>query len=136
MSMSLTTTRPEAPPASEGPAPVQVKPCPWGLGASLCCRSLCFCGGRWSPVPRPWALGGNTAGRTKCLHKLSCHSNDFCVGGNVGEAHAFRKGVPAPTYRQKSANVSGASLEVSVLGREENYGLRLPYPNLGHPLTS
>lgn len=38
----------------------------------------------------------------------------------MGEACAFRKGVPAPTHRQKSANVSGASLEVSVLGREDN----------------
>ena len=56
----------------------------------------------------------------KCLHKLSCHGNDFCVGGNMGEVCAFRKGVPAPTHRQKSANVSGASLEVSVLGREDN----------------
>ena len=44
--MSLTTTRPEAPPASEGPAPVQVKPCPWGLG------HLCVAGASVSAVVR------------------------------------------------------------------------------------
>lgn len=35
------------------------QPLPLGPGASLCRRSLCFWGGPWSPVPRPWALRGS-----------------------------------------------------------------------------
>ena len=42
--MLLTTTRPGAPHASEGPAPVQANPCPWGLG------HLCVAGASVSGV--------------------------------------------------------------------------------------
>lgn len=45
----------------------------------------------------------------------------------------FQERGPRPNPQTESANVSGASLEVSVLGRGRQLGTETSYPNLRHP---